>query len=316
MNESSAQMQSLIDDAATAAFPETRGTASIAPQSGCSSCGAPGAKDERREPRVAAPPSYVYAIGRIEARFPSISLEKEFAQATKGADTAGRTDQQAFHDVLSKRENRYLARQVCWVMTIQGLETYLLMPRDPADLDLLIDAIQPTGKALDVDVVIGLRGPIAPPDLCNGLMVPIVAFDQVYSFDRTALLKALPVPPDTSADQFAHSADELFDRIMQLSDNAGASLEHRALNYLVMRYPAIYTKAAEGFAREMSLTGVDVRPSALSSTRKLVDVIFAYTHRTTEFTEKYSVRVDVTEEFPFLVTKLSPYYDRDMWGMK
>jgi hypothetical protein len=26
-------------------------------------------------------------------------------------------------------------------------------------------------------------------------------------------------------------------------------------------------------------------------------------------TEKHFVRVDVTEEFPFLVTKLSPFYD-------
>ena len=34
----------------------------------------------------------------------------------------------------------------------------------------------------------------------------------------------------------------------------------------------------------------------------------AYTNRNTDFTEKFAVRVDVTEEFPFLVTKLSPYY--------
>ena len=33
-------------------------------------------------------------------------------------------------------------------------------------------------------------------------------------------------------------------------------------------------------------------------------------NRNTDFAEKSFVRVDVTEEFPFLVTKLSPYYDR------
>ena len=38
--------------------------------------------------------------------------------------------------------------------------------------------------------------------------------------------------------------------------------------------------------------------------------IFSYTHRTTDVTEQYFVRVDVTEEFPFLVPKLSSYYDR------
>jgi hypothetical protein len=48
----------------------------------------------------------------------------------------------------------------------------------------------------------------------------------------------------------------------------------------------------------------------LSGVRKVVDVIFSYTHRQTNVTEKYFTRVDVTEEFPFLVTRLSPYYDR------
>jgi hypothetical protein len=33
-------------------------------------------------------------------------------------------------------------------------------------------------------------------------------------------------------------------------------------------------------------------------------------NRNTDFTEKFFVRVGATEEFPFLVTKLSPYYDR------
>jgi len=69
---------------------------------------------------------------------------------------------------------------------------------------------------------------------------------------------------------------------MQLTDNAGATDEHRALNYLSMRCPAIYVKAAEEFARDFSLTAVEVRPSPLSSTHKIVDVIFSYTNRTTE----------------------------------
>ena len=212
--------------------------------------------------------------------------------------------------MLSKRENRYLVRQLCWVLTIQGLETYLLTPRDPADIDLLVEAIRPAPSPNDIDVVIGLRGPIAPPEMCNGLMVPIVAFDQIYSFDRDALIKAIPKPEKTTAAQFGPAAEELFNRIMQVTDNAGATDEHRALNYLAMRYPAIYAKAAEEFGQARSLTGVDVRPSPLSSTRNIVDVIFAYTNRNTDFTEKFFVRCDVTEEFPFLVTKMSPYYDR------
>jgi hypothetical protein len=261
---------------------------------------------------TASPVSFVYALGNIEARFPNLALEKEFAQATGRTDTGGKTDQQAFHSVLSRRENRYLVRQLCWVLNIHGLETYMLHPRDTADFDLLVEAIRPVPSPNDIDAVIGIRGPLAPPDMCNGLMVPIVAFDQIYSFDRDALIGAIPKPgtkQKTTPAQYRPVAEELFDRIMQLTDNSGNTDEHRALNYLAMRYPAIYAKAAEEFAKDFSLTGVEVRHSPLSGTRNILEVVFSYTDRKTDFTEKFGVRCDMTEEFPFLVTKLSPYYD-------
>jgi hypothetical protein len=276
---------------------------SLAPEA-CPTCGTAPAVNG------ATTPSYVYAIGRIEPRFPRPSVEKEFAQVTGRAETAGLTDRQAVQKVLSQRQNRYLARQLCWVMTIEGLETYILTPRDPADFDLLVEALRPTPSPLDLDCVIGFRGPIASPETCNGLLVPIVVFDQIYSFDRDALIKAIPRPEKIPAKEFAPAAEELFDRIMHLTDNAGATDEHRALNYLAVRYQAIYANAAEEFGRNSSLTAVDVLPSPLSGTRKVVDVIFSYTNRTTDVVEKFFVRVDVTEEFPFLVTKLQPYYDR------
>jgi hypothetical protein len=190
---------------ASARSPETRTGAVIAPQAGCATCGGGGAAS--LSPNGVGMPSYVYAIGRVEARFPNLAAEKEFAQATGRTDTAGKTDQQTFHAVLSKRENRYLVRQLCWVLTIQGLETYLLTPRDPADLDLLVEAIRPAPSPNDIDVVIGMRGPIAPPEMCNGLMVPIIIFDQIYSFDRDTLIKAIPKPEKTTAAQFGPAAE-------------------------------------------------------------------------------------------------------------
>jgi len=237
-------------------------------------------------------------------------VEKEFAQATGRAETIGLTDRQALHTVLSQRQNRYLARQLCYVLTIEGLETYILVPRDPVDFELLVDAIRPVPRPTDVDVVIGVRGPIAPPELCNGLMVPIIAFDQIYSFDIDSLIAGIPRPEQIAAEQFAPAAEELYMRIMQMADNAGATDEHRALNYLAVRYPAVYATTAERHAQNASLTAVDVRPSRLSGARSIVDVVFSYTNRQTDVTEKFFVRVDVTEEFPFLVTRLSPYYDR------
>lgn len=259
---------------------------------------------------VLTSPPYIYAIGRIEPRFPRLSVEKEFAQATGRADTAGLTDREVLHKVLSERQNRYLARQLCWVLSIEGLETYILRPRDSADLELLIEALRPAPRPADVNVVIGIRGAIAPPDLCNGLVAPIVWFDQMYSFDVDSLIKSIPRPKETPEEQFEKAAEDLFLRIMQVADNAGATDEHRALNYLTVRYPAIYAKAAEEFGRDFSLSGIEGRPSPLSGTRRIVEAIFSYTDRNTDFTEKFFVRVDVTEQFPFLVTKLSPYYDR------
>jgi hypothetical protein len=97
---------------------------------------------------------------------------------------------------------------------------------------------------------------------------------------------------------------------MQMTDNAGATDGDRALNYLAVRYQAIYTKTADYLAQDYALSAIDVRPSPLSGTRNVLDVIHSYTHRVHGVVEKWSVRVDVTEEFPFLVTPLSPYYDR------
>ncbi len=272
---------------------------------GCPSCGGAHAK---AGDTPAAPPAWIYALGSIEPRFPKISIEKEFAQVLGREKMQGATDRQALQAVISK--NRYLARQMCWVMTIGGLETYILMPRDPMDIDLLAETLRASPKPGDLDCVIGIRGPMAPPDMCNGLMIPMVAFDQIYSFDRDSLIKSIPQPKKTPAQEFTAAAEELFDRVMQMTDNAGATDEHRALNYLAVRYPRIYEMTADAFGRNESLTGVEVRASVLGGARKVVDAIFAFTNRTTDVVSKQFVRVDVSDEFPFLVTKLSPYLDR------
>jgi hypothetical protein len=278
--------------------------ASVAPQS-CANCQT--APTANGATTVA---SWIYAIGSIEARFPSVSVEKEFAQAAGRGSIAGLTDRQALRAVLSNSENRYIARQLCYVLTIEGLETYLLRPSDPSDFSMLIEAIRPNPSPLDLDVVIGIKGPIAPTRMCNGLMIPIVVFDQLYSFDRNTLVKSIPRPDKIPAEEFAPAAEELFDRILQMTDNAGATDEHRALNYLALRYQAIYSKAAEYFAQNASLTGVNTQVSSLSGARKILEVNFSFTNRNTDVVDQCFVRVDVTDEFPFLVTKLSPSYYR------
>src|SRR5262245_47129404 len=115
---------------APAALPGKSGT--------CSSCSCAngGASSVRQS-------AFVYAIGRIEPRFPRISVEKELAQAAGLTETAGLTDRQLQHKVLSDPRHRYIARQYCWVMTISGVDKYFVTPRQLSDVDVLVATLRP-----------------------------------------------------------------------------------------------------------------------------------------------------------------------------
>lgn len=271
---------------------------------GCS-CGSAGTK--------MLSPSYVYAIGKVVYRFPTRSLESELAQAMGRKpveETKGHAHEEVIHNVLTDPANRYIARQICYVLNIERLETYILIPTDPLDTDRLAQALRPAAGLMDIDVIIGRRGALSSPEMCNGLIVPIVMVDQIYSFDRDSLMKAIPKRKGTDENQFKKTSDALFNHIIQIADNAGATDEHRALNYLSVRYDEIYHRTQLMQDENYSFTAVDVRPSRLSGARKVVDVIFSYENRANRAIQKWFVRVDVTEEFPFLVSPMQQYFER------
>ena len=211
--------------------------------------------------------------------------------------------------LLGAKENRYLARRVCWILTIEGIETYVLNPRDSDDLDMLIGALRPMPRVSDLNVLVGRLGQLAPPLLCNGLTLPTVQFDQIFSFDVDSFVNAIPVPDGNKEKEFRLSVLSLFNFVLQMTDNQGLKAQDRALNYLATRYPNIYYAAAEQHAHDASLDKIEVRPSRLAQHRTIVDVIFSYRNRKTDVVAKLFTRVDVSEEFPFLVTKLAPFYE-------
>ena len=262
--------------------------------------------------KMASPPSYVYALGKVTYRFPNKSIELELAQAIGRKptnDTSGITREEVVYKALTDTANRYLARQICYVFKIGGLETYIVIPTDPLDIDRLAQTLRPTPDVGDIDLIIGRRGPIASAEVCNGLLIPIVAVDQIYSFDRDTLMKAIPKRKGESDDQFKKTSEVLFNNIIQITDNAGATDEHRAINYLAVRYDEIYNRAQVMQNENYSFTTIDVRPSTLSGTRKIVDVIFLYENRSNRAVQKWFTTVDVTEEFPFLVSPLQQYIE-------
>ena len=253
-----------------------------------------------------AAPSPVFAAGRIGAFASDPGVEKELAYLIGRSDVEGLTDQQALQAVLSQPENRYLARLMCWVLRIGGLDTYHLKPRYSEDIQLLIESLRPEPSPADVDVVLGWKGPV---EMCNGLVLPLVEVVQAYSFKRDDLIKAIPRREKTTAKEFTPAAEQLFDQIMQMTEHTGSTDEQRALCHLAFRSGDVYRTVAEAFARNESISAVEVRPSPLTGARNVLDVKFSFTNRATDVVTKYSVSVDVTGLFPFTVRKMAPCYD-------
>jgi hypothetical protein len=257
-----------------------------------------------------AEPSYVYALGRIEPRFPSIGIEREYRDAARRVETKDLTDRQVFAAVLSKRENKYLIRQMCWVFLVESVETYVIYPRDPSESSDLVEALQGNPIGEDIDLLIGFRNGFSSPALCGGLTVPVVHFEQLYTFTRPDLThEMLGKDSALSSEQQAAILIEVLQRVLQLADNAGNSDSHRALNFMAARYQPLYKKVAEMYGRNFSFDSIEVRESRLSGSRKVVEVVILFRNRNSDVPEKFLVRVDVTELFPFTTTPLSPFVD-------
>jgi PatG C-terminal len=285
---------------------ESATTAAVTPQAAAESC--PTCSAAQASGSI-GPPRCVYVIGHIEPRYPTLGMEKEARQAAARAGTAGETDREIMAKALQDPNNKYLVRRLCWVLLIQGIEHYILVPRD-GDFQPLVDAYRAEPKPGDLELAIGVLGPIAPPAMCNGLLVPILIFDRIYAFDRKSLLDSIPKPKNADPKQFTAAAGEMLDRILEQRDNAGATPEDIAVNYIAMQYTGTYKLGAEQLMKNASLTSINVLPSPLSGPRTVVDVVFAFNDRDNDVVSKYFVRVDVTECFPFLVSKMAPYYDR------
>ncbi|MGW7437859.1 cyanobactin maturation protease PatG family protein [Streptomyces sp. NPDC054849] len=258
-----------------------------------------------------AAPGYVYVLGRVHAVFPDLSVQREFLQVASADGDADTTEAHALYRVLSDPDNSYIARQMCYVLSVQGVDTYILEPADPTELSALVEALRPVGNQRDLAVIVGYLGPVSHPSACQGLSVPVVRVEKIWAFDSKELIQAIDRPDGTSRKEFEKGAGALLDRLLQLSDNAGTDPTDRALNYLTVRNQEIYQKTDERRTGGYTLSAVEAGPSRLSAgSQTVITVVFSYTHRQTNVTEKWFVRVGLAGLFPFLVTPLQPYYTR------
>jgi hypothetical protein len=173
--------------AATAVDVAPRRAAAIVPESGCA-CGGTG----ECTCDTTAPAAYVYAIGSVTARFPSLNIEKEFMQAWgKNPEQVLQISDADKFAVLSQGQNFYLAREMCWVFQSGDIDLYILKPRSYIELTDLVTCLAPTPNQVSFALVIGTLGPIAPPSLCNGTQLPIVTCNQVFSFTGQAFINSI-----------------------------------------------------------------------------------------------------------------------------
>lgn len=278
-------------------------TKAVHSQPTCQTCGT------SEETQLTSSSNFVYAIGRLEPRFPTLGVEKELAQALGTAATANLTDHEATHVVLSRPEHFYLVRQLCWILTIESTDAYVIVPRDSEDMRMLLGALRPRPRPGDIDVAVGWLGPFSDGRACNGVRLPTVNLAQLYSFDLNGFIEHLSRPREGSEPASEATVEEVMQRAGQLADNMGLHDDHRALNYLVTRDRSLYAEVARYYAKNYSLAAVRVQVSALSGPRKVMDVVLEFRNRETDAVEKRFAKVDVSEVFPFKVSKWGPYTD-------
>lgn len=289
--------------------------------------------------------NYIYAIGKVEYRFPSLDVRREFYRCLGSAlpgpgENEGEEVYSHIHKVLS--ENLPLAQELCWVLTVGDFDTYILQPRTPRELRLLVDAIatqhfnydkiQP--EKIAYDLLIGVQQGAAIGE-CGSLRLPLVIVDNIQTFREEAIRNFIhpmiqslnPTQPQENNQKMAQQMQissafediatqttemllkDMLERVLYLTNNIGRRDESRALNYVVTNDLRLYTQAAQKFYSEQKrVTDIRVERADSNDGRTICNVIIDYTHYQTQIVEQFFIPVDVTGKWPFMVNTIQPYY--------
>jgi hypothetical protein len=139
----------------------------------------------------------ILAVGRLRASFPSLGHQREYADAAQ-IDPDATVTSSDLADVLSLEENRYLARQVCWIFTVLGVDVCQVVPRFNADLDEMMDTLAAEDDGT-VQVLVGEPAPGRPAPGCWDIDLPAVASVQLHSFAMDEFAEAMAGHYDTAA---------------------------------------------------------------------------------------------------------------------
>ncbi|MCO7189561.1 MULTISPECIES: hypothetical protein [unclassified Pseudoalteromonas] len=267
------------------------------------------------------PDQYAYAVGFINAKFPNLNLEKELYQnSLLGSNETqlpmleninddialqrlNRNNQlyQTLFKGLNQAKNRYIAYSMQWVLDNRYNEQMytLLIPTD----ELLTQCITALGRAQNDEaaqmVVIGQLQPYNTIQVQAIVPVSALPFGDVLHGDNHG------------KEQFQNLVTE----ITSLDISAGDTDATRALNYTLYNNPTVYQQSYHLCYQSRrdgpnpngyQLVNVDVQTSQ-SGDRLVADVIFAYQGINTGALQFWRSRVDVTGEYPFMVSSWEQY---------
>jgi hypothetical protein len=265
----------------------------------CSECAAKMGAAQRTE-------QYVYAIGRLDVRFPSIGIEREYQQRERAlADLPQQPRNARILAVLEK--NPHLALRVTYVLQIGGTPVFALTPGSGSLKDAFFKAL---GNAHDTNhsaVVIGRTGGFTNPGATGGLLLSTVSVDQLYVFSASEWAENLAKTSahvlqsrKVDAGHFRTVSQGIFRDVIAMPENMGVSDGHRALNYLLVQHPGMFLAAAERSGHV--LDRIETRLMQTVAGRRHVAVILNFLERTTGVPERVYTTVDVTEEWPFVAS--------------
>ena len=281
----------------------------------------------QRQPLVAdnlsanASAAYIYAAGNLFPYFPTVGLKEEYDSAVRvlNATTNQKVDPKDYYAVFSHKDShgyevyRYIAEQVSWILKIDNQDVYVLLPSANDELTEFIFTLKRDENTNLTDdmlsVVIGVQGPMAPRELCEGAPLPMVMCKHIYSFTSETMLKELSKNINTTSTYISNVLNSLLSK-----PNVGASDSDRARNFIAYRYSTIYidTSSSQPSTPSSSedneyLESMEAQPSLASSDRRVIDLIFTYKKIVSGRTNSSFVSVDVTDQFPFLHSDLTVY---------
>ncbi|CAN7634887.1 hypothetical protein LJR230_004681 [Trinickia sp. LjRoot230] len=257
--------------------------------------------------RVSSVPveQFVYAIGRLDVRFPSLGIEREYQQRERALTDLQEPSRTArIRAVLEK--NPHLALRMGYLFVVDGTAVYALSPAGGHLKESLFAALTHADDKDHYCTLIGRTGGFAAAPAYGGLLLTSVTADQLYDFSLdewgqrlAGIAQAALKSRKIEATHFDTVAKTLFRELCATPDNLGSADGHRALNYLLVQHPGLFLAAAE--RRDHVLDHVETRMAPTAGGRRHVVLVLTFLDRTTGVPERLYCTVDVTEEWPFVV---------------